>query len=118
MSSDLIKALQISALGVGLVFLGILFLWGMMELTVWLTALKKPRGESQPPIHKPVDNFQDLRKAVAAAAAAAIALQDTPNTAQIPQTREQISPWQTAHRSHQMRHGLAASTRRKRGWTR
>jgi Na+-transporting methylmalonyl-CoA/oxaloacetate decarboxylase gamma subunit len=37
MSSDLIKALEISGIGMGLVFLGILVLWGMMALLVKLT---------------------------------------------------------------------------------
>jgi len=37
MSSDLIKALEISGLGMGLVFFGILLLWGMMALLVKLT---------------------------------------------------------------------------------
>jgi len=37
MSSDLVKALEISGIGMGLVFLGILVLWGTMALLVKVT---------------------------------------------------------------------------------
>ena len=37
------QALQITLLGMGLVFIGLLLLWGLMEITVQLTAWYNPR---------------------------------------------------------------------------
>jgi Na+-transporting methylmalonyl-CoA/oxaloacetate decarboxylase gamma subunit len=107
------QALQISILGVGLVFLGILMLWGMMELVVLLTAPKKPKTLPGKP-EKPTRDFVEARrKAAAAAVITAMALQNTAFTASSHRKREAITPWQTAYRSHQLRSAIAANNRRK-----
>lgn len=107
------QALQISILGVGLVFLGILMLWGMMELVVWITAPKKPKTTPDKP-EKPTRDFVEARrKAVAAAVITAMALQNTAFTTSSHRKREAITPWQAANRSHQLRSAIAANNRRK-----
>jgi Na+-transporting methylmalonyl-CoA/oxaloacetate decarboxylase gamma subunit len=113
MSEELTKALYISALGVGLVFLGILVLWGMMELAGRLTAPRKPKTAPIKPEKPSRDFVEARRKAAAAAVITAMALQNTAFTASSHRKREAITPWQTAYRSHQLRSAIAANNRRK-----
>lgn len=107
------QALQISVLGVGLVFLGILMLWGMMELAGRLTAPKKPKAPPGKPEKPSKDFVEARRKAVAAAVITAMALQNTAFAISSHRKREAITPWQTAYRSHQLRSAIAANNRRK-----
>lgn len=113
MSEEITKALYISALGVGLVFLGILVLWGLMELNVRLTAPKRPKTSPDKPAKPSKDFIEARRKAVAAAVITAMALQNTAFTTSTHRKREVITPWQAAHRSHQLRSAIAANNRRK-----
>lgn len=107
------KALLISAIGIGLVFLGIIILWGMMEIAGQITAPRKSKTDSDKP-EKPGKDFIEARKkAVAAAVITAMALQNTAFTTSTHKKREIITPWQTAHRSHQLRSAMAANSRRK-----
>lgn len=113
MTETLSKALQISALGIGLIFLGILFLWGMMELAGFLTSPRKTNqveGKSEQPAK---DFIEARRKAVAAAVITAMALQNTAFTTSAHKQRETITTWQAAHRSHQLRSAISANSRRK-----
>ena len=113
MEDALTKALYISALGIGLVFVGILILWGLMELAGRLTTPKKPKAISVK-LEKPSKDFVEARrKAVAAAVITAMAIQNTAFTTSTHRKREVITPWQTAHRSHQLRSAIAANNRRK-----
>lgn len=107
------QALQISLLGIGLVILGILMLWGVMELAGWLTAPRKPKTAPVKPEKPSRDFVEARRKAVAAAVITAMALQNTAFTASSHRKREAITPWQVAYRSHQLRSAIAASNRRK-----
>jgi Na+-transporting methylmalonyl-CoA/oxaloacetate decarboxylase gamma subunit len=109
--NNLLLALQITALGMGLVFAAIILLWWMMNLLTWLMA---DRGAS------PKDNADSAstadrdRQAQAAAVAVAIALAeqqashahplDTPPTAS-------ISAWQMGMRTRQL-HQKGLPTRR------
>lgn len=113
MSEELTKALYISALGVGLVFIGILLLWGLMELAGWLTVPKRKKSINDKPAKPSKDFIEARRKAVAAAVITAMALWNTAFTASTHRQREVITPWQTAHRSHQLRNAMAANNRRK-----
>jgi Na+-transporting methylmalonyl-CoA/oxaloacetate decarboxylase gamma subunit len=113
MSQELTKALYISALGVGLVFLGILVLWGLMELTGRLTAPKRLNASPDKTVKPSKDFIEARRKAAAAAVITAMALQNTAFSASTHRKREVITPWQAAHRSHQLRGALTANNRRK-----
>lgn len=98
-------ALFISAVGMGLVFVGLLALWGMMAVVVRLTNIQKP-------VHTEVDsissvptmdqNLEYKRKAAAAAVTAAMALLNTSSTTIAHRENGVISPWQAAHRSRQI----------------
>jgi Na+-transporting methylmalonyl-CoA/oxaloacetate decarboxylase gamma subunit len=113
MTESLTQAFQISILGIILVFLGILILWGMMELAGRITAPKKSKTPPSKP-EKPTRDFVEARrKAAAAAVITAMALQNTAFTASSHRKREAITPWQTAYRSHQLRSAIAANNRRK-----
>jgi len=113
MTGSLTQALQISILGVALVFLGILLLWGMMELAGRLTMPRKPKTLPVKPQKPSRDFVEARRKAVAAAVITAMAMQKTAFTVSTHRKREAITPWQAAYRSHQLRSAIAANNRRK-----
>jgi Na+-transporting methylmalonyl-CoA/oxaloacetate decarboxylase gamma subunit len=113
MTDAITKALYISALGAGLVFLGILILWALMEIAVRLTTPKRQSAVFSQPEKPSKDFIEARRKAVAAAVTAALALQNTAFTTSAHKQREVITPWQAAHRSHQLRNAITASSRRK-----
>jgi Na+-transporting methylmalonyl-CoA/oxaloacetate decarboxylase gamma subunit len=98
MSIYLQKALMITLVGVVLVFVGILLLWGIMEALVRLTSSqkkqdKKPEQEDESAIPAP-------QQAAAAAVAAALLLSKDRIT--LPQLESSaLSPWQSAHRGQQ-----------------
>ena len=98
-------ALFISAIGMGLVFAGILLLWGLMALLVHLTTPRKRRASEETITDIAEIEDDDLeckRKAAAAAVVATIALLNTSFTLSPHQDRETISPWQAVHRSQRM----------------
>ena len=55
-NSDLSTALWITLLGMVLVFIGILLLWGMMELLVRIT---RKREKAEEPSHEPASTLDD-----------------------------------------------------------
>ena len=101
--NNLLIALQITALGMGLVFAAILVLWGMMNLLTFLTADKEPEVDSAAS-SKAVPMVDDLRaRAAAIAVAVAIAQQETssaPSLAEPPTAI--VSAWQLGMRTRQM----------------
>jgi Na+-transporting methylmalonyl-CoA/oxaloacetate decarboxylase gamma subunit len=106
MLTNLILALEISALGMGLVFFAIIMLWLMM----WaLTAIRfKAAGEvptvEVDPANSDGETSRDL-KAAAAAAAVAIALAEQSQSIARPMTPSPtalISAWQLGMRTRQM----------------
>ena len=99
MSDIFIQALQITALGMGLVFGAIILLWGMMILLTAITA-DRPNIPAEPtPI---MDN--DLR-AQAAAVAVAIALAEQQTSLAHPLSDPPtafVSAWQLGMRTRQL----------------
>jgi Na+-transporting methylmalonyl-CoA/oxaloacetate decarboxylase gamma subunit len=98
-------ALQITALGMGLVFGAIVLLWGMMSFLTWISAENETAsvsGESTT-VTMPIVLDDDVR-AQAAAIAVAIALAEQQTAANVlaePHTTI-VSAWQLGMRTRQM----------------
>lgn len=99
--SDLNLSLQITALGMGLVFGAILLLWLMMTLLAKFTAETEPASDS--PEAAPVSINSDLAQAAALAVAVALAEQEqsTAHALAEPPTAI-VSAWQLGMRTRQM----------------
>ncbi len=115
--SNLGIALEITALGMGLVFAALILLWGMMSLLTASTAEKPSFGTDPADApHSPTSDLateEALRaQAVAVAVAMAMAEQQTslPNT---PPTAN-VSAWQLGMRSRQMYQKGGSMRRRSR----
>ncbi len=104
MNDVLIQSLQITALGMGLVFGAIILLWAMMILLTTLTADKNPPAEEEPAAPEPGSVSQSGFKAQAAAIAVALALaeqgQSTAHPLSEPPTAL-VSAWQLGMRTSQ-----------------
>ena len=105
MSSNLILTLQITAIGMGLVFGAIILLWGVMALLVRLSEESENDNEDVIIISagKPVDSDQ---KQLEAAAAVAVALAKQNNTTEprpfpLPPTAT-VSAWQAVLRTQML----------------
>ncbi len=99
MSDTFIQSLQITALGMGLVFAAIVLLWGMMSLLTALTADRAPAPA------KPGSVVEGDLQAQAAAVAVAIALaeQQTSLAHPLPDPPTAfVSAWQLGMRTRQM----------------
>ena len=99
--SDLLLSLQITAVGMGLVFSAIIVLWGMMVLLTALIREKEPASGAP----EPAPIIENGFKAQAAAVAVAIALaeQETSTAHPLPLPPTSIvSAWQLGMRSRQM----------------
>lgn len=118
MSPSLSTALLITMIGMGLVFLAILLLWGVMEVLVRLTAGR--RGPASPPeagrlaAEAPAAE-QHRRRQRAAAAAVAVALALRQGTASITAPPKGLSPWQAVQRARLLNRGAAAIQHKPRG---
>jgi Na+-transporting methylmalonyl-CoA/oxaloacetate decarboxylase gamma subunit len=104
MSESLLIALQITALGMGLVFVAIVLLWGLMAALVRLFA--DPPTSAQPAETDADAGDQADRKRQAAAVAVAVALRQQQTTASyvfpLPPTA-QVSAWQSVTRGRQLK---------------
>lgn len=103
--NNMLIALQITALGMGLVFAAILLLWGMMGLLTAMTTDKKPAPAESLSETIPLPVIDDGLKARAAAVAVAVALAKaqatmTPDICEPPTTI--VSAWQLGMRTRQM----------------
>lgn len=111
MNSELVnQGLMIAAIGMGLVFVVIIFLWGLMALLMRLTSA----GESPQPEHLPLEMSDSSmppkfeiterqRRAAAAAVAVSLALASSgKRSAPSPGPTAEVSPWQAFHRSRQI----------------
>lgn len=106
--NNMLLALQITALGMGLVFAAIILLWGMMNLLTSMTADKgtlSPDNANAPDPAEAVSPMDSELKARAAAVAVAIALAQQeacrePSFAEPPTAI--ISAWQLGMRTRQM----------------
>ena len=125
---EIIQALKITAIGMGLVFLGILILWGIMALLVVVFKTRSPKGKTT----EANGGSEIQRKAAAAAvavakvgselrqqaAAAAVATLlacsvSAATTNERPGTN--ASPWQIVHRLDQINLRNQSFTRKPRG---
>jgi len=101
-TENLPQALQITLVGMGLVFLGILFLWAMMVVLVRIFADKQKNFDVDVIQSEDADELEKKRLAAAIAAATAIEMHNTSILFSSHKERESISAWQAAHRSQQL----------------
>lgn len=100
MPETLNLALQITVIGMGLVFASILLLWGLMAALVSITTERVPA-----PAEKPVPSsgaVKDDVRALAAAAAVGVVLNLQARVIPPPPTST-ISPWQSVMRGRQLK---------------
>ena len=111
MTNNFLLALQITALGMGLVFAAILLLWGMMTLLTFITTAKEPTSNSveSPSGRVSASVADDEFKAQAAAVAVAIALAERHISMEMSSAHPLtdpptaiISAWQLGMRTRQM----------------
>jgi Na+-transporting methylmalonyl-CoA/oxaloacetate decarboxylase gamma subunit len=97
------NAVWISIIGMGLVFLGLMLLWGLMALLVHITSTDRyPRSSRHikgSDAHEP-DSSDEKNLAAAIAVAAAFGLQS--KSMMHWKTKEEggMTPWQIAHRNY------------------
>ena len=102
----MIDVLWISLIGAGLVFLGLVILWLLMDFLVRATSKKK--REDNIGVHGGTSDLEkedDLRykqKAAAASVAVSIALLNTSFLSSRLKNKQGMSPWQIAHRNQQI----------------
>ena len=131
--STFISTLWITLIGMGLVFVGLLVLWGFMELIVKLTnwySLRHPEDEEEEEEEAASEETQPVeglpvpsaikRQAAAAAVAVALAL-EAASEAQAPVFNQpqfglgQASAWQAVMRSTQLNQRSSQFNRKSRG---
>ena len=99
-------ALTISVIGGGMVFIGLILLWIMMDILVRLTSREKTPGTSiaaKTAEDVPAEAGSLLKQqAAAAAVAAALAFSSTTRSVVAPQDKAALSPWQSTHRIRQI----------------
>jgi Na+-transporting methylmalonyl-CoA/oxaloacetate decarboxylase gamma subunit len=106
--SDMLIALEITALGMGLVFATIVLLWGMIHALTSVTAQKdSPSRQNEPDsaIADAASTIDRELKAQAAAVAVAIALAEQQASAAHPLSippAAMVSAWQLGMRTRQM----------------
>ncbi len=102
MHSDLALSLQITAMGMGVVFGCILLFWGMMSLLVRLARDRAPEAslpaEGQSPEREAESDRRERQAAVAAVAVALARRRRERFRPQRPAGAATLSPWQAAHR--------------------
>lgn len=106
MAENLSTALQITVIGMGLVFGGILMLWGMMSLLLRFTTPQDEAIEGTLDVPTETDEALEQKRRVAALAVA-IALaheqdQQKPQPFPMPPTAI-VSAWQAVMRTNQLR---------------
>jgi Na+-transporting methylmalonyl-CoA/oxaloacetate decarboxylase gamma subunit len=117
--SNMVIALEITALGMGLVFAAIILLWWMMDLLT-LIAADKEQASPEAPVSDvskaaPAVDSDIKAKAVAVAVAIALAEQQASLAHPLPETQTAIvSPWQLGMRTRQLSQKGTQSIRRSR----
>lgn len=99
------NALLISAVGMALVFLGLIFLWGLMALLVRLTSSDlspAPPADKNNLIDREQSRNEEKNMAAAIAVAAAMAFQSKLSKRSQVQENGMMTPWQVAHRNHNL----------------
>jgi Na+-transporting methylmalonyl-CoA/oxaloacetate decarboxylase gamma subunit len=107
------QGLLITGIGMGLVFVVIIFLWGLMALMMRLTSGKEKQttdeallpAQTDEPLVPELENAEGQRRAAAAAVAVSMALA-LAGRKQLPAVAQSdpgnLSPWQAVHRARQM----------------
>lgn len=105
MSSDLLISLQITAVGMGLVFASIILLWGLIAMIVWL-AHDKPLQPESPLVGERDDEYEErINLELAAVAAVSVALAIKTNESPPPAINQpvtapnMVSAWQAVMRT-------------------
>jgi Na+-transporting methylmalonyl-CoA/oxaloacetate decarboxylase gamma subunit len=105
------QGLLITAIGMGLVFGVIIFLWGLMALMMRLTSRTKPENEkhiptiaSTEPIRPESHLIEKRKRGVAAAIAVKLMLEADKSKLSHGKAQQfdQLSPWQAVHRTRQL----------------
>ena len=107
MLADLIISLQITLVGMGLVFGAIVLLWGLIALLMRLTTDSKTHfpllEEVQTISYADIEEIEQKRRAALAAVAVALAIdRQAPHVFPIPQTAL-VSAWQAVMRASNIR---------------
>jgi Na+-transporting methylmalonyl-CoA/oxaloacetate decarboxylase gamma subunit len=121
--SPFIQGLTIAGIGMGLVFIAILALWGLMILLVYILKDKPKQEEVTPEIVETIQtaaiaetSTDKTRLQQVAAAAVAIALSMGQRSSQVdPQETGTISPWQATRRTSILGQSAALNNRKNRG---
>lgn len=110
--SEIQQGLLITAIGMGLVFAVIIFLWGMMALMLRVTSRDKapmdqvvPHIETDEVLVPEMQRAEGQRRAAAAAATVGMAIAADKSRDHLSLERDElggISPWQTVHRTRQL----------------
>ena len=121
--SPIVQGLLITAIGMGLVFVSILVLWGLMIVLVKVLADKPKKvtvtasaEESMPEsIVETVADSGRLQCVAAVAVAVALSMQQQHTSQTIPQETGAISPWQATRRTSILSQSAELSNRKSRG---
>jgi len=101
MANDIILSLQITAVGMGLVFGAIVVLWGLMTLLTAIIKEKSPEAGQPAPVAASDDGLK--ARAAAVAVALALAEQETSTAHPLPPPPTSlVSAWQLGLRSRQL----------------
>jgi Na+-transporting methylmalonyl-CoA/oxaloacetate decarboxylase gamma subunit len=105
--NSMVTALEITALGMGLVFAAIVLLWWVMDLLTWITAEKEPASPAEaisgPTDAAPITNGDLRAKAAAVAVAIALAQQQVSSFHPLCEPPTAIvSAWQLGTRTRQL----------------
>jgi len=95
--------LWISLIGAGMVFLGLIILWFLMDLLVRATSIKKK--ENTPDVSNDLEKEKNLlykQKAAAASVAVSIALLNTSFLSSPHNSNQGMSSWQITNRNQQV----------------
>ena len=119
MSTNFSQGLMIAAIGMGLVFLALIMLWGLMALMASIRFKSDQNGqEPEPGAAAPVEaeTAGDELRMQAAAAAVAVALGLQRRLSRVmPPSPKALSPWQVARRSGHFSQNHMITTRKPRG---
>lgn len=106
------QGLLIAGIGMGLVFVVIIFLWGLMALMMKVTSGKKKTSAeeelptvSDEPLLPEMEDLQGLKQAAAAAVAVALAsgrMKKQISSRSGEPENGSLNPWQAAHRVRQL----------------
>ncbi len=124
MSSNLSQGLLIAAIGMGLVFLALILLWGLMALMASIRFKSDQKEQEAEPGAGAAAEVEPVEagaagdalrlRAAAAAVAAALTLRGRAVRA-VPPEPKALSPWQVARRSGQFSQTSMVTSRKSRG---